>query len=167
VDTLLLDPRQELTEENFDKAYEALKGQYDKAVFAPPLPALKLAGDSSPGIVSGFSGNGKIYLTVNEDKELNHHLPLPRNGHLAASALEAIASAFFPVPDAHLNGHFRGIGASSKVGGGEKLAAAAKSLAAAIHLGATWEQVQAGITSRYASYEPSRRLDAPAQLGGA
>src|SRR5262249_54719762 len=59
-DTLTLD-RRELTEENFDEAYGSLVGQYDKTLTLQKLPDLKLAGDSSPGILSGFSGSGKVY----------------------------------------------------------------------------------------------------------
>jgi hypothetical protein len=155
-DELTLD-RRELTEENFDDAFEALVAKYGNQLTRQTLLELKLAGDSSPSNGSGFSGNGKLYLTPNENTELNTHLPAARNSHLAASAVEAIASAFYPVPDANLNAHFWGIGASATVGGGAKLAAAARSLAAIFQMRATWEQDQAGMAARAAGYE--RRAD--------
>jgi hypothetical protein len=49
------------------------------------------------------------------------------------------------------------MGAHAEVGGGGKLATAAKSIGAALQLAATWEQDQAGIASRTAGYE--RRAD--------
>jgi hypothetical protein len=157
-DTLQLD-RGELTEENFDDTYEALVGQYDERVARQAYPPLSLAGDSSGGALSvlGPDGNGKLYLNSNEDTELNRHLALARDIHVAASLVEATASAFFPVPDAKMNAHFWGLGASADVGGGQKLASAARSFAAVLQLGATWEQDQAGMAARYASYE--RRAD--------
>src|SRR5262249_40316707 len=60
-DTVPLD-RRELTEENFDEAYSALVSQYDKTLIPQTLSDLKRAGDSSPGILSGYSGTGKVYL---------------------------------------------------------------------------------------------------------
>ena len=45
---MLAADRRELTEENFDEAYGALVGQYDKAVPLQAYPTLQLAGGSSP-----------------------------------------------------------------------------------------------------------------------
>ena len=97
-DSITLADRSELNEENFDEVYGALVGQYDKALTLQSLPKLKLVGDSSPGFFSGFSGSGKIYLSENENKELNVHLPAARNGHLAASAANAIAAVLYTHP---------------------------------------------------------------------
>lgn len=155
-DTLGLD-HHELTEENFDEAYDALVAQYDKPLALQKLPDLKLAGDSSPGILSGFSGSGKVHLTVNEDKELNTHLPRARDARLIASAANVVASTVTFVPDAKVHGHYWGIGVSATVTGGQKLAIGAKILAEIAQIYAAWEQDQAGMTSRYASYE--RRAD--------
>ncbi len=73
-DTFPLD-RHELTEGNFDEAYGALVGQYDKTIAVQAYPQLKLAEDSSPANQSGAAGNGNLHLTTNEDAELNTHLP--------------------------------------------------------------------------------------------
>jgi hypothetical protein len=156
-DALTLDTRRELTEENFDDAYEALVGQYDTPLTLQKLPDRKLAGDTSPGIVSRFFGKGKIYFSVNEDKELNDHLPAARNYHLLASVFSTVASSLIPVPDTQADAHFWGVGFDVKLPGGQKLSATSKLLADISQLLATWEQDQAGMTSRYASYE--RRAD--------
>jgi hypothetical protein len=155
-DDLALDHR-ELTEENFDEAYGALVKQYDKELTLQKLSDLKLAGDSSPGIFSGFSGSGKLYLTGNEDKELNIHLPVARDARLIASAANVLASAVNFIPDSKVHGHYWGVGLSATVSGGQKLAIAAKIAAEIAQITAAWEQDQAGMTGRYASYE--RRAD--------
>jgi Tc toxin complex TcA C-terminal TcB-binding domain len=155
-DSLPLD-RRELNEENFDDAYGQLVGQYDKTVTLQNLPQLKRAGDSSPTVVSGFSGSGKVHLSENEDTELNVHLPVARDARLVASAANAVASSLTPIPDADVKGHFWGIGVSATVTGGQKLAIVAKIVAEIAQLTAAFEHDQAELTSRYASYE--RRAD--------
>ena len=155
-DNITLD-RRELNEENFDEAYNALVGQYDKALTLQKLSGLKLAGDRSPGILSGFSGSGKVYLTHNEDVELNVHLPAARDARLIASAANLIASALTPIPSVNVHGHFWGLGVSSEITRGEKIAAISKFVAEIAQIIATWEQDQAGMAARYASYE--RRAD--------
>jgi len=155
-DTITLD-RRELTEENFDEAYSSLVGAYDKVLTLPELPALNRAGDSSPSILSGFSGDGSIHLTKNEDKELNVHLPAARDARLLASASNVLASTITFVPDTEVHGHYWGVGVSATVTGGQKLAIAARILGEISNIAASWEQDQAGMASRYASYE--RRAD--------
>ncbi|MBI1744419.1 toxin [Candidatus Acetothermia bacterium] len=155
-DTIALD-RRELTEENFDEAYGSLVGQYDKMLTLQKLSDLKLEGDSSPGILSGYSGNGKIYLTHNEDVELNVHLPVARDARLAASVFNALAAGFAPIPDADIDLHFWGIGSKVKLNVGTALVAAAKIAGDISGIVAGWEQDQAGMAARYASYE--RRAD--------
>jgi hypothetical protein len=146
-----------LTEENFDEVYAELVGQYDKPLTLQKLPDLALAGDSSPGILSGFSGSGKVYLTHNEDVELNTHLPAGRDLRLAGSVVSALASAFLPVPDMHGDIHFWGLGGTVKIKVGEALYLGGKSVGEVAQMTAAWEQDQAGMASRYASYE--RRAD--------
>ena len=57
----------------------------------------------------------------------------------------------------NVNVHFMGLGSSAEVAGGSKLATVSRIAAEILQIGATWEQDQAGMTSRYASYE--RRAD--------
>jgi hypothetical protein len=155
-DSFTLD-RRELNEDNFDEAYAALVGQYDKTLSLQSFPELKLANDSSPGILSGYSGSGKVYLSANEDTELNVHLPVARDARLIASAANAVASALRPVPTLNVDLHFWGMGAHSEVVGGSSLATVAQIAGEIAQIGATWEQDQAGMAFRYASYE--RRAD--------
>lgn len=155
-DTFPLD-RRELNEESFDEAYSALVETYDKALPLQTLGDLRLAGDSSPSILSGFSGNGKVYLSANEDKELNTHLPAARDARLVASAANLVASSLTPIPSINVHGHFWGLGVSSEVTRGEKIAAISKFVAEIALIVAAWEQDQAGMASRYAGYE--RRAD--------
>jgi hypothetical protein len=148
--------RDDLTEENFDDLLSNLVTKYDVALtHLDPLQSK--VGDTSASAISGLTGTGRLFLNTKEDQELNSLLPFARDGHLAASAIETVAAAMQPIPDLGLNGHFWGIGVNSQVTGGQKLAAAAKSIAAVAQIIATWEQDQAGMASRTASYE--RRAD--------
>jgi len=155
-DTFPLD-RRELTEENFDEAYSALIGQYEKAVAVQAYPQLKLAGDASPANQSGASGTGKLNLITNEDVELNTHLPTARDTSLAASVADTISSVLTFIPEFNINLHFWGMGASSKVAGGSKLSDASKIAAEILRTISGWEQDQAGLAARTAGYE--RRAD--------
>lgn len=155
-ESLALD-RRELTEENFDEAYGALVAQYDKPLTLQALPALKRAGDSSPGILSGYSGSGKIYLSQNEDTELNVHLPVARDTTLLSTAFHSTASTLTPIPDPKVNLHFWGLGGTIDLKVGTVLATVARLAGDVAGITASWERDQAGMASRYASYE--RRAD--------
>jgi hypothetical protein len=149
--------RRELTEENFDEAHSALVGQYDKAVGVQNLPALRIAGGASPAQQSGASGAGRLFLNVNEDTELNSHLPRARDYRLAASVADTLSSVLTFIPEFNINLHFWGVGGSSKVAGGSKLSDASKIAAEIARTVAGWEQDQAGMASRTAGFE--RRAD--------
>ncbi len=155
-DVLTLD-HSELTEENFDEAYDALVKQYDKPLTLQQFPELKLAGDSSPNQQAGASGNGKLYLNANEDAELNSHMPNARDYRLYASSADILASVLVFIPTFNTHLHFWGLGASAKVGGGSTLSEASKIGAEIARTYASWQQDQAGMTARTAGYE--RRAD--------
>jgi hypothetical protein len=155
-DNIAIDQR-ELTEENFDAAYSSLVDQYQKSLALQKFPNFKPAEISSAGFLSGYSGSGKVYLSENEDTELNIHLPLARTAHVASLGLNLIASSLTPVPSVNIHGHYWGIGGSSEIESGDKLAAVSKFFGDVAQIGATLEQDQAGMASRYASYE--RRAD--------
>ncbi len=155
-DTITFD-RRELTEKNFDEAYSALVGQYDKTLKIQTLPALKIAGDASPTNQSGASGQGGLYLNSNEDAELNTHLPIARDSALLNSASNSLASGFAPVPDSDVDLHYWGIGGKVKLNIGTALVAAAKIAGDISGIAAGWEREQAGMASRTASYD--RRAD--------
>ncbi|MGC1379366.1 MAG: hypothetical protein WA821_24255, partial [Anaerolineales bacterium] len=138
-DTLTLDLR-ELTEENFDEAYSALVGQYDKALTLQKLPSLKIAGDTSPAQQSGASGQGRLYLNTNEDAELNSHLPRAKDSRLAASISDAIGSVLTFIPDFDIKLAFWGMGGGTRVFGGAKLHDAAKGAADVLRMVSAWEQ---------------------------
>ncbi len=159
-DTLTLDHR-ELTEENFDDAYKALVDQYDvgqggKALKLQELPDLTIAADSTTdglaGLFSG-SGSGHLYLSRNEDAELNSHLPRARDTALLSSASNALAAGFAPIPNPNVHLQFWGIGGSIDLNVGTALVAAAKIAGDVLGIVAGWEREQAGMASRTASHE--------------
>jgi hypothetical protein len=151
--------RHELTEENFDEAYNALVAQYDTEQTVPmqAYAQLRLAGETSPTNQSGASGKGALYLNSNEAAELNRHLPAARDKRAASAAVSTIASVLTYIPDFDAELAFWGLGASSEIFGGAKMSDALKIIAGVMSNEATWEQDQAGIASRTASYE--RRAD--------
>src|SRR5260370_4950557 len=63
-DALALD-RRELTEENFDDAYQALVGEYDKTIPIQNFSQLKLAEAVSPANQSRATGTGTLRLKPN------------------------------------------------------------------------------------------------------
>jgi hypothetical protein len=147
----------ELTEENFEEAYAALVGQYDKRLTLQQLPALRIAGSSSPAQQSGASGQGRLYLNTNEDAELNSHLPRARDTRLAASVSDAVAAVLTFIPDFDIKLAFWGMGGGTRVFGGAKLHDAVKGAADILRMVSAWEQDQAGMASRTAGHE--RRAD--------
>jgi hypothetical protein len=149
--------RRELKEDNFDEAFKELVGQYDTVVPAPDYSQLNLPGGASPANQSGASGAGQLFLNANEDAELNTHLPTARDTRLAASVADTIAAVLTFIPEFNINLHFWGCGASSKVFGGSKLSDAVRIGADVLRTVSAWEQDQAGMASRKASYE--RRAD--------
>jgi hypothetical protein len=155
-DTLSLDQR-ELTEDNFDEAYSALIGQYDKTLALQKLPDLKITGDTSPAQQSGASGQGRLYLSVNEDAELNTHLPTARDTRLLANIADTLASVLLFIPEIGINLHFWGLGANSTVFGGSKVGGASRVAAEILRTISTYEQDQAGMAARTAGHE--RRAD--------
>ena len=155
-DTLTID-RRELTEANFDEAYAALVGQYDKALALQKFSDLTIAGGTSPSNQSGASGSGSLYLNTNEAAELNTHLPTARDTRLAANVADTLAGVLAMIPDFDVNLQFWGLGASSKIFGGVKLSAVSKIAAEILRTVSTYEQDQAGMAARTASHQ--RRAD--------
>jgi hypothetical protein len=149
--------RVELTEDNFDDTYSALVGQYNQSVAVQAYPALQLAQGSSPSNQSGASGSGMLYLNKQEDAELNNYLPTARDTGLAAQVANAAAPILNVIPDIHVDLHYWGLGAHTKVFGGDWMASAARAVAEGLQMTAAWDRDQAGIASRTAAYQ--RRAD--------
>jgi hypothetical protein len=146
-----------LTEENFDEAYSALVGQFDKTLTLQKLPDLKMAGDMSPAQQSGASGSGRLYLTVNEDAELNTHLPAARDTGLASSVVDMIGSGMVFIPDAKGNLHFWGLGGTIDIKVGTAITKSFEIASKILKTISTWHQEQAGMAARTAGHE--RRTD--------
>jgi hypothetical protein len=135
-----------LNEENFASAYNALVGQYDKAIATQAFPPLSPAG----------GGRARLHLTTNEDDEFEH-LKAARDTGAAASALKAIASALVYLPECGVDLHFWGMGGHMIVFGGQKSSSALTFTADILQIASSHEREQAGLVSKTASYE--RRSD--------
>jgi hypothetical protein len=154
-DTFSLDRRQ-LTEENFDEAYAALVGLYDKAVPTQAYPGLSIKDGDSPAGQSGAQGPGKLALTTDESDELSH-LGTARDLGLAASIIDATGSAMVFIPDINADLHYWGLGGTVKINVGTAILKVLEITAKGLQAGAAWERDQAGIASRTAAH--ARRAD--------
>ena len=95
--------RRKLTEENFDDTYNALVSTYDRSVSLQAYPQLRLAETASPSSQSGASGTGRLYLSVNEDADLNMHMPAARDYRIASSVCDTLASVLGFIPEINVN----------------------------------------------------------------
>jgi hypothetical protein len=155
-DTFSLD-RRELTEDNFDDAFQTLVGEYDKTLDLQAYAPLELAQGSSPSDQSGATGIGALYLNKNEDDELNNLLPSAQSYRAAANLLNYVAAGLTPIPSAEAHIAFWGVGAHSKLTSGEILALVTKFGVDALETLAALDSDQATIASRTAGYQ--RRAD--------
>ncbi len=155
-DTLTLDHR-ELTEENFDDAYSALIGQYDKQLTMQKLPDLKIVGDTSPAQQSGASGQGRLYLNTNEDADLNQHSPSARDSRLAAMGTDRITGILALIPDMGIDLHFWGLGGHANLFGGTLLASAGRFASSLQNTDAINSEGQGTNATKTASFQ--RRAD--------
>jgi hypothetical protein len=155
-DTVTLD-RSELTEENFDETYIALVGQYDKALTLQKLPDLTVAGATSPAKQSGASGQGRLYLNINEDAEINIHSPKAQGSRNWASRLDMTASTLASIPGFSIKMHFWGLGAATDIPLGTILSNAARAASSHFSNDAQSEDRAGQNASKTGSYE--RRAD--------
>lgn len=155
--TFSIDHTTVITEENFTDAYNALVAQYDLPISTMPYAQLTLAQASSPATQSGASGTGNLYLNTNEDAELNDHMPRARDLDLASQIASSAAPVLALVPSLEVDLHYWGLGAHTKILGGDWLAGAANSAAGILKTLASWQTAQGAMASRTASYQ--RRAD--------
>lgn len=138
--------RRELTEDNFDEAYAALVGQYDKPIATQAFPQLSLTDE----------GRARLHLTTNENDEFEH-LKRARDSGLLASVFNSVAAGLVVIPDVSVNMHFWGLGGTVNLPVGRALVAGSKLPGDIAGIIASWEREQAGLAAKTASYE--RRAD--------
>ena len=148
--------RRELTEANFSDTYSALVAEYDLTISPVNYNQLQLAQGTSPSTQAGATGQGQLYLDKNEDSELNDRLPTARDETLAASVVAATAAPLRLIPTATINVEFWGLGASSKIFGGDVLADTVNTAADILRMLAGWQQAQGAIAARTAGYQRRR-----------
>jgi hypothetical protein len=155
-DTLTLDGR-ELNEDTFDEQYAALVGQYDKPLTLQKIPDRTLSGDSSPSQQSGASGSGRLYLTKNEDADLNVHAPTSRDYRIAATVSDGIHAILGLIPDMGIDIHFWGLGGNAKLFGGSLFSGVGRVISGSLNAKASNEDSQGSSASKTATFE--RRAD--------
>jgi hypothetical protein len=152
---LALDHR-ELTEENFDEAFNALVGQYDRQLAIQSFPELRIVGNTSPAQQSGATGQGRMYLNKNEDADLNQHGPAARDFRIAATVNDGIFGILGLLPDFGIKVQWWGIGGDFKFGG-STLSAVGRIISGSLNTKASDEDSRGGSASKSGSFE--RRAD--------
>lgn len=146
-----------LTAETFDEAYGKLVAAYDKPIGRKDLPALKLAGDTSPAQQSGASGPGKLYLSANENDDLNVQPPLARSARDDAMHSDTVTALLTLIPDMGIDLHFWGMGGHLNVFGGSTLASAGRFFSSIRNTEATQAEAKSVSSSKTAGLQ--RRAD--------
>jgi hypothetical protein len=149
--------RSELNEQNFNDAYQKLVVQYDKPLQLQTQPALVIAGDAAPAQQSGASGPGRLYLSRNEDADLNIHAPSARGNRQDAMASDKVTGLLALLPDMGLDLHFWGLGGHLNVFGGTLLASAGRFFSAIKNTAAADDEGQSANATKTATFE--RRAD--------
>ncbi len=155
-DTFPLD-RRELTEENFDEAYGALAGQYEKAVATQSYPQLKLADADSPLNIAGHLSEGKLYMSRNESYALNVLPAIATELRNSSAATDIITSILATLPYAKLHVQPIGCGATVEMALGEIFSNVGRAISRSIDQQITLVDRATSLVSQTASYE--RRAD--------
>lgn len=150
-ETVALD-RRELTEENFDEAFAALVGQYDKTLSLQNLPEVRLAGQSSPAQQAALIGTGLLYLVRNEDQDLNVHVPAAREFRLSSVVSDAISQVLGMLPDFGIDLHWWGLGGNFKFGG-STFAQVGRIVSSSLNAKASNEDTQGSNATKTAGFE--------------
>lgn len=148
--------RRELTEENFDEAYAALVGQYEKPLTMQKLPDMSISGGSSPSNQSGATGSGALYLNRNENADLNIHSPNASTYQTTAASLKRAAPILGLIPQFPIKLAFWGLGAEIAFGG-DQLSKAAMFAGDILEIMAGVESHKASTASKTGSFQ--RRAD--------
>ena len=163
--TFTVDHRPELTEDNFDDAYQTLVGKYDLTIPPQALPGTAARRSASPSAQSGASGTGSLYLNANEDAELNTHMPTARDAEPGSLSPRRHRSA--PAPDPRRSSSTFTTGAWARTrrsSGATCLPTSVTTAAEILRMLAAWEQEQGAMAARTAGYQRrSRRLAAAGQ----
>ena len=156
LENLILE-RRGLTEDNFSEVYGELVGQYAQELALENYPTLKITGDSDPSNQSGATGQGKLFLNVNENADLNIHAPASRNWRELASHTETLTSALAAIPNFNVMLAFWGMGGESQLTGGQFLSNIGRAASSFLNFLASLEDSKGSSASKTASYE--RRTD--------
>jgi hypothetical protein len=147
----------DLTEANFDTVYQGLVGKYDLQIKLLDYPTLQLSGDSSPSSQSGDSGTGQLYLTQDEDAELNLDLPIAQSLRNELQPYIMLAAGIAQIPDLSLSFPANSPGVSLGVTGGGKLSELVRAGNEQSQMQIAYQQDGANLSARTASYQ--RRAD--------
>lgn len=96
-----------MTEENFDEVYAEMVGQYSSDVTHEEYARLETI------------DQGRLFLNINEDADLNNHGPTARDFRIAATTSDGISQVLALMPDFGVDLHFWGLGETQKLSVGQ------------------------------------------------
>ncbi|MBP1990484.1 Tc toxin subunit A-related protein [Paenibacillus eucommiae] len=144
-DTLPIDRGAVLTEENFDEAYSALVGQYDRVITAPEYPPMEIKQE------------GRLFLHAGEYDDLNGHADRALAARISAAASEVLTAGLAAIPNFNVKMAYWGIGGESELLGGAFLSNVGRAVSSGFNIWAQIEEKQGQNASKTASFE--RRAD--------
>jgi hypothetical protein len=155
--SVLTADRRELTEDNFDDAYQELVVQYAGAVTQQGYPALLAAPELAADLIAATLQTGNLHLNLNEFLDLNVLGPAGLVLRALAGAVDTTTAALSAIPDVGVDALPMGVGGHSIVGGGAKVADVGRSASSATGTAALISEFAAGYAAKAAGYQ--RRTD--------
>jgi hypothetical protein len=149
--------RRELTEDNFDEAYDALVGQYTQTVSQQSYPTMLAAPEAVSDLVALMLQTGNLHLNLNEFLDLNVLGPAGLVLRSLAGGIDTTTAALSVVPDAYIDALPMGVGGHTHVAGGSKGADAGRSASSAVGTAALISESAAGYAAKAGAYQ--RRTD--------
>jgi hypothetical protein len=155
-DTLTPD-RRELTEDNFDNAYDDLVGQFATDVAELGYPSLQAAPEEAADLVAVSVATGNLHMNLNEYLDLNVLAPAAAVLRTLAGSTDTVSAVLAMIPDIIAAAHPMGVGADSQVGVGTKAAIAGGAGSSATNTLALISEIAAAYAAKAAGYQ--RRTD--------
>ncbi|MBS1696240.1 MAG: toxin [Actinobacteria bacterium] len=157
VSAVLTVDRRELTEDNFDDAYQQLVGQYGQVTAEQSYPPLVTAPEAAADLVALTLQTGNLHLNLSEFLDLNVLGPAGLVLRALAGSVDVTTAALSMLPDAYLDALPMGVGGHTQAGGGETLSRSGRSTAGALGTAALISEFAAGYAAKVGSYQ--RRTD--------
>jgi hypothetical protein len=149
--------RREMTEENFDEAYDALVDQYFKAVPDRGYPTMRRAPEKVSDLIALSLSTGNLHLNLAEFLDINVLGPAAQILRQVSAATDLTTAALAQTPDAYIDMHYMGVGATTNPAGGSKVADSGRAISSSLNEEALIFDFAGSYASKVAGYQ--RRVD--------